>query len=482
MIEGRNLSFVDKTLDNLRNAWREIRGSTRIAATGAVRADLPDDDLVRVERLVHECLEARGGEVSARARAADLGQTYLTLDAEGRLRFLQLLVREFGPDRTVIDRAMSELDKAPAGELRLHAEARLRDALVSPRAKLFTQFTALPDGVKFLVDMRAEVRPLVMEDRELMALEADLMRLFQSWFDVGFLDLERITWESPASLLEKLIAYEAVHDIHSWDALKKRLAPDHRCFAFLHPRMPGEPIIFVEVALVEGMSNNIQRLIDEDAPPRDPHEADTAIFYSISNAQKGLAGMSFGGFLIKQVVDDLAREFKGLKTFATLSPVPGFCGWLDRCLAGPEQSLLDDIDMKALVKATGKERPAEAIRMALGENWPQNEELAEALREPLTRLCARYLLALPGDGSPPDPVARFHLRNGARIERINWLADSSSKGIAQSAGMMVNYNYRLADIEENHEAFVAEGHVIASGAVKTLAKGGAFARRRKERE
>ena len=235
--------------------------------------------------------------------------------------------------------------------------------------------------------------------------------------------------------------------------------------------MPGEPLIFVEVALMNGMAAEIQPLLDATAPPLDPERADTAIFYSISNAQKGLAGISFGGFLIKQVVDQLAREFGGLKTFATLSPIPEFRTWLDRRLDAGEEGLLPRGEAKALVRATGASDSLEALKNALAADWPREEALATALKGPLLRLCARYLLREKGDGEALDAVARFHLRNGARVERINWLADQSPKGIAQSAGMMVNYNYRLAEIDDNHEAYSAEGRVAASAAVTGLSGG-----------
>lgn len=476
MGEERNLGLVDRTLENLRNAWRDIRGSARVATTGTVRAELPPEDAERLKKQMVACLEARGGEVSARARAADLGRAYLSLDEQGRRRFLEILAREFGTNRAAVEKAIKDFHKAADGEERVLAQARLREALVSPRVKLLTQFTALPNGVKFLVDMRGEVLSLVRSDPDLAALEADLKRLFETWFDVGFLDLARIAWDSPAALLEKLIAYEAVHEIDSWDALKKRFDSDRRCFAFFHPRMPGEPVIFVEVALVEGMASNIQDLLDADAPALDPKRADSAIFYSISNAQKGLASISFGSFLIKQVIDDLAREFEGLKTFATLSPIPGFRAWLSKRLDVQDGELLEGIDLKPLLRLTGANEPGAAVMRALDSAWQSDEALAATLKGPLMRLCAHYLVREKSDGGALDPVARFHLRNGARIERINWLADTSAKGTAQSAGMMVNYNYRLAEIEDNHEAYVAEGRVATSTAVKGLLKGEGLAR------
>jgi malonyl-CoA decarboxylase len=282
--------------------------------------------------------------------------------------------------------------------------------------------------------------------------------LFTSWFDIGLLTLERIDWGSPAALLEKLIAYEAVHEIQSWTDLKNRLDSDRRCYAFFHPRMPGEPLIFVEVALVAGMADNIQKLLDERAPHVDPATADAAIFYSISNTQTGLRGISFGNFLIKRVVDSLSHELPNLKSFATLSPIPGFRAWLDRQLADGESALL----------TPAKKSDLQAV--LADPAWAQEEAIAGALAPTMRRLCAYYLLQEKSNGQPLDPVARFHLANGARVERLNWLADSSPKGLQESAGLMVNYLYRLVDIETNHEAYVAEGRIAAAPAVKSLLK------------
>ena len=311
------------------------------------------------------------------------------------------------------------------------------------------------------------------KDGALGALEPDLKGLLASWFDVGFLELRRITWNAPATLLEKLIAYEAVHAIRSWEDLKDRLDSDRRCFAYFHPRMPDEPLIFVEVALVSGMADNIQTLLDESAPVQDPRAADTAIFYSISSAQQGLAGISFGNFLIKRVVDMLAAEFKGLKTFATLSPAPGFRVWLDALLASGRADLLTPAEQKALSGLAGEGEGPDNLKVVLGTpGWHEDEAYAEAVRGILMRLCARYLAQEKrSDGRAPDPVADFHLSNGARIERLNWLADSSPKGIEQSTGIMVNYLYKLNAIAANHEAHSDAGKVALSPPVKALLKG-----------
>jgi malonyl-CoA decarboxylase len=259
-----------------------------------------------------------------------------------------------------------------------------------------------------------------------------------------------------------------VHEIRSWADLKNRLEADRRCFAYFHPRMPEEPLIFVEIALVRGIADNVQSLLDESAPVGDPSEADTAIFYSISNCQRGLAGISLGDFLIKRVVDNLAAELPHIKTFATLSPIPGFRRWLDRRLVEEGDALLTAVEQRALLQIDG----APSFAASLGRpDWSRDEALTQALRGPLTRLAGRYILTEKTPrGRALDPVAHFHLTNGARVERLNWCADLSEKGVQQSFGMMINYLYRLPDIEVNHEAYRSEGRIAASGTFNRLAK------------
>ncbi|MDE2165984.1 MAG: malonyl-CoA decarboxylase family protein [Alphaproteobacteria bacterium] len=474
---NEHVSLLDRTLnslrgawrDSLRGAWRDIAASARGALTGQPRPELSREDAERLRVQLRDCLEGRGGEVSARARAADLGRTYLALNAVGRERFLRLLAVEFDIDHREVARLSAQIQSAADDFERRKIERTLRQALEPPRVKLLTQFNALPEGVKFLVDMRAELMRLGREDLKLAALEQDLKMLLSGWFDIGFLELGRITWDSPAALLEKLMLYEAVHEIRSWTDLKNRLEADRRCFAFFHPRMPQEPIIFVEVALTQGMSSNVQALLDESAPVGDPTQADTANFYSISNCQRGLWGISFGDFLIKRVVDMLAAELPHLKTYTTLSPIPGFGAWIEKRLAEEGDDLLTE-EERAAVAAVPRGNEGFAALIAQPD-WSADEVTAEAVKAPLTRLCARYLLTeTTPSGRASDPVAHFHLSNGARIERINWRGDLSKKGLQQSFGMMINYLYRLGDIEENHEAYTGEGRIAASSAVTRLAK------------
>ncbi|HYM02810.1 MAG TPA: malonyl-CoA decarboxylase [Stellaceae bacterium] len=469
-------SVVDRTLGNLRSlrtAWRDIATTARGVLSGVPRPDLSRDDAERLRGQLRACLDARGGAVSARARAADLGRTYLALNGTGRERFLRLLAEEFDVDHATVMALSGRLRQADDEHARRAVERELHAALEPPRVKLLTQFNALPEGVKFLVDMRAELMTLAAGDGALVGLELDLKRLLAGWFDVDFLELKRITWDAPAALLEKLIVYEAVHEIRSWADLKNRLEADRRCFAYFHPRMPAEPLIFVEVALVQGISDNVQSLLDETAPVGDPIAADTAIFYSISNCQRGLAGISLGDFLIKRVVDNLAAELPHIKAFATLSPIPTFRAWLDKRLAEGSDDLLAANERRALQQQLPGERGTLGLGQLLAQpDWHNDAALAAALRGPMLRLAAQYLLQeKTARGRARDPVAHFHLTNGARMERLNWLADQSPKGLQQSAGIMINYLYRLSDIEANHEAYTGEGRVTAAGAVAKLTKG-----------
>jgi len=306
--------------------------------------------------------------------------------------------------------------------------------------------------------MRQDLLRLLPAHPELQAVDADFEHLLRSWFNRGFLELQRIDWRTPAILLEKLFEYEAVHEIRGWADMRRRLEADRRCFAFFHPALPDEPLIFVEVALLTALADSIDSLLDGDSPSLDPSRATTAIFYSISNCQDGLRGISFGSFLIKQVVAELAAELPRLRTFATLSPVPGFRHWLVEAITGDGQGLIpEEIELLGALDTAG---------------WHRQSAEAKPFEGLLVRLCARYLLEAKAGGKPVDSVARFHLGNGASIERVNWLADTSPKGLKESAGIMVNYAYRPKRIEHNHEEYVNRGRVAASAAVRALARKG----------
>jgi malonyl-CoA decarboxylase len=460
--------FTRSNFRTLRARWRDLAGASRSLVPSALVGGDPTE---RLREQMQDCLEGRGGEISARARAAALGQTYLALPPAGRERFLRLLATEFDIDHVAVAASCQRLTHARGDDEKRRIERALRQALEPPRVRLLTQFNALPSGVKFLVDMRAELMNFARDDEALGALDQDLHGLLANWFDEGFLEIKRITWDSPATLLEKLMIYEAVHEIRSWTDLKNRLEADRRCFAYFHPRMPDEPLIFVEVALVQGMADNVQSLLDETAPVGDPAKADTAIFYSISNCQRGLGGISFGAFLIKRAVDRLAAELPHLARYATLSPMPGFRVWLDARMVEEGDDLLTPIERRALEALPGQADGRSVAALLARPHWYEDDAVAQALKAPLLRLAARYLLnEKTPRGRALDGVAHFHLSNGARLERLNWLGDLSPKGLQQSAGIMINYLYRLSDIEENHEAYTGEGRVMASPAIMRLLK------------
>lgn len=423
----------------------------------SVAEDLPESDIAIVKEWIDDCLSENGGQVEARKRAALLGRAYLKLTTTGRTRFLGLLAEHYGVNEASVESAIDQWHNAKHNE-KTEAAQSLRKALIPSRTALLKQFNGVPSGVKFLVDMREELLRLRKDYPQLKPLETDLRDLLATWFDIGLLQLEEISWNSSGAMLEKLIAYEAVHAIKSWSDLKNRLDFDRRCFAFIHPNMPDEPLIFVEVALVNGLADNVQRLLDEHAPTEDIDKADTAIFYSISNAQQGLAGISFGNFLIKQVVSKLQVEFPQLKQFATLSPIPGFRRWLD---STPADQLM---------------------QLPGGEQWlntppPRDPVLASqgdatgAQQEAIMKLAATYLSSTkPGTSRANDPVANFHLSNGAQLARLNWMADTSDKGLKQSAGLMVNYLYELPKIVHRSNQYTSQGTISLSSNIKKLLK------------
>ena len=457
------IGLFDRTIRRITGVWRDMAAGVSAEGDQSIAAQM------------HACLVARGGEVSARNRAAKLAQAYLLLDENGRTAFLHTLAG-FDSDPSGVASAYDTLQAAQDPAERATATAALRRALEPPRVRLLTQFTTIPDGMKFLVDLRATLLARIKGDAYLAALDSDLRALLANWFDVGFLELQRIDWSSPAVLLERLVGYEAVHEIRSWSDLKNRLDSDRRCYALFHPRMPAEPLIFVEVALVRGLAGSVQMLLDKKAPLLDAKVADTAIFYSISNCQRGLAGISFGNFLIKRVVAVLGDEYRNIKTFATLSPMPGFRHWLDGRLGEGEPTLLSLEESSALLSLFDADaKPAtgpEALAALLARRgWPRDPAVAKALEPVLVRLGARYLLAESHGRRALDPVAHFHLSNGARVERIIPCADTSGKGMRESATLMVNYLYDPAKIEEYHEEYSGEGKRNATTAIRRMSRG-----------
>jgi malonyl-CoA decarboxylase len=418
-------------------------------------ANAPPRAAIRAARraiVLCQALMSERGEVSGARLAREALAAYQALDSRAAAVFFDLLAKEFSPDPDVVSRyAQAYRDEPSQANLIL-----LQQAAEPPRQELFRRLNMAPGGTAVLVDMHARVLRNLSEHGKWLGTEADLTHLLRSWFNRGFLTLQRIDWRTSALILEKLIQYEAVHEIQGWGDLRRRLQADRRCYAFFHPALPEEPLIFIEVALTEGMSARVQPLLDPDSPVLNPAAADCAMFYSITNCQQGLRGVSFGNSLIKQVVEDLGRELPRLKSFATLSPIPGLRGWLSQ-LAGSSHEALQG-DLKALLAQL------EAPR------WFEDQARSTALERELVALCAHYLLEAKDGQEPLDPVARFHLMNGARLERINWLGDISPAGMRQSAGMMVNYVYRLGEVDANHEAYARSGTIAASRRLEQTAR------------
>ena len=393
------------------------------------------------------------GEVSGARIAREALSAYQLLDKTALAIFFDLLSKEFSPDPEEVGRVADAYRQDPSqGNL-----VRLQRAVESPRQELFRRLNMPAGGTGILVDMRRRLLNLLPQQPHYAGIDADLGHLLNSWFNRGFLVLQRIDWRTPALVLEKLIRYEAVHEIQGWPDLHRRLEADRRCYAFFHPALPDDPVIFIEVALTRGMSSRVQPLLDLESPVKDPASANCAIFYSITNCQEGLRGVSFGNLLIKQVAEDLGREFPRLKTFATLSPIPGFRKWL----AG-----------------VSKEQPQVRALLARLDSgrWFDDHAVAADMQRQLVRLCSYYLIYAKQGRDPLDPVARFHLGNGARMERLNWLGDISEMGMRRSAGLMVNYVYRLDEVERNHEVYARDRQIVASRRFEVLARDSLAAR------
>lgn len=397
----------------------------------------------RMEELAASLISTKG-EASGVALARQLVEQWQTMDLTARQAWFERLAQQFGPDNEKLAAAVKawQADASPAAAQRLH------EAAEPHRQELFRRINLAPGGTAAVVNMREVLLGLIKANPALEAVDADFVHLLTSWFNRGFLLLRPIDWSSPAHILEKIIHYEAVHAIKDWDDLRRRLKPeDRRCFAFFHPQMPEEPLIFVEIALTSGIPGNIGDLLSEDHAAIDPRAADTAVFYSISNTQVGLKGVSFGNFLIKQVVEELLREMPWLKTFVTLSPLPGFAQWL-------KARREEDTDLLAALDRS---------------DWRDDAELRDEIEPLLQQRAATYLVQAKGPNRKPlDPVARFHLGNGARLERIHPSADLSPKGLRQSHGVMVNYLYDLSAIEKNHEIYADSGDVVHSSAVRRI--------------
>ncbi|KAK9765398.1 hypothetical protein K7432_006312 [Basidiobolus ranarum] len=395
-------------------------------------------------------------------------ELYESLDEIGKAGFLKLMSEEFGAPREDITRAarhyvdITSNRTEGAEKATLRALQILNQTLAPPYNRFFDHVNKLPGGMRFLVDMRSDMLEILSHDKSNMnvaSMNDALMEKLQGWL-LGFLELERITWNSPAATLEKLAQYEAVHAFSNWDDLKRRVGRGRRCFGFFHRNMPNDPLVFVQVALVTDISDNVQKILNDPSPGHtNPSETiRSAIFYSITS-QRGLSGVELGNFLIKRVVGVLKEEFHQIQTFCTLSPIPKFKRWLDSQLSNQRSIILLEEDAKRLSVLDGKE-PLQIFQDIINSpSWFEDPKVSDAVRLPLMRLCSRYLLEQKRGHLAYDPVANFHIRNGACVHRINWLADTSEKGIEQSLGMMVNYNYILSKVESNNHSYLKNGTI-----------------------
>ncbi len=439
-----NASFLSGLLQSVADRGRALVGLARADAQG-------------VEALLASSLKllTGRGEASGAALAQTILSGYVKLGAAQKLEFLLGVAERCGQDLEALGEAarsfLAHPDEVAASKLAEKAEPR--------RQELLRRLNHAPGGTLALVRMREDLLAHLKGRPALAAFNQDFLHLFASWFNRGFLVLRRIDWTTPANILEKIIRYEAVHEIHGFEDLRRRLEPgDRRLYAFFHPALVDEPLIFVEVALTDAIPAAIAPLLQASRVELPPQGATTAVFYSISNAQRGLAGVSFGNFLIKQVVEELKRELPRLQSFVTLSPVPGFAAWLER----------ERADENSLVLTPKSRR---ALALLDHANWAKKPAAATALNKALLPLAAHYFLyARTSDGRVADPVARFHLGNGAKVERLDPLGDVSAAAMSQSYGLMVNYLYELDQIEKNHEAFANRNEVAASSAVRRLAR------------
>jgi malonyl-CoA decarboxylase len=443
-----NTSFFGDMLQSIAERGRALIDRTRD------RREVAEQRSATLVQLCEDLLSGRG-EASGVALAREILARYAAMKTGPRIAFFESLASQFGPDRTRLSAAAAAWlsDPSDTAAMRLHRAAEPR------RLELFRRLNLAPNGTAALVRMREQLIDAMDHREDLAIIDGDFLHLFSSWFNRGFLVLRSIDWSTPASLLEKIIRYEAVHAIRDWDDLRARIdAPDRRCYAFFHPALVDEPLIFVEVALMRGIPGAVDPILSAQRARVEPDRATTAVFYSISNCQRGLAGVSFGHFLIKQVVEEIRRELPRLATFVTLSPAPNFADWLKRERATEASIALTEDDREAL---SALDRP----------EWWREEETLEAVRDPLMRAAAWYYLrGRTARGTPIDSVARFHLGNGARLERLNLLGDVSERGLRQSYGLMVNYLYDLDHIEQNHEAYAQQHAVVAASAISRLVK------------
>src|ERR1700684_1791144 len=438
-----NTSFFGEMLQSIAERGRALIGRERRDA-----ARRPDG----LGALCEALLSGRG-EASGVALADQILAEYSALTTGPRIAFFETLAKTFGHDRARIEAAIAAWRQTPSAK----TAGQLHEASEPRRLELFRRLNLAPGGTAALVRMREQLMDAMDHREDLAEIDTDFIHLFSSWFNRGFLVLRRIDWSTPAMILEKIIRYEAVHQIRDWDDLRRRIdLPDRRCYAFFHPALVDEPLIFVEIALTREIAGAIAPVLADKREIVEPDKATTAVFYSITNCQRGLSGVSFGHFLIKQVVEEVSREMPRISTFVTLSPAPNYAEWLNRERRQEASLPIDDEDRAALAAL---DKP----------DWWRSPEIAETVREPLLRAAAWYYVrGRNGRGLPIDAVARFHLGNGARLERLDWLADTSERALQQSYGLMVNYLYDLDYIERNHEAYAQQRAIVASSAITRL--------------
>lgn len=430
--------FTKNLLDSIADAGEKFLNLKRLRGTPTQKFISLCEDLI-----------SHKGMASGLALARQVVNRYCRLKKNEKLWVLKELNRIAGPDLAEIQNASKKFVQVPSEE----NLSLLSKAIKTKRHKLFSRMMMAPGGARTLLKLRADLLDFMPKNPELKGMDEDLKNLLKSWFNPGFLTLRKIDWNTEAAILEKIIEYEAVHDIKNWNDLKQRLVEDRRCFAYFHPSLEDEPLIFVEVALTRGISSSIQEIFKSEKNAGRP--ANTAIFYSISNCQRGLQNIPLGNFLIKIVVMQLAQDLPAIKTYCTLSPIPGFAKWLKHEMHSIKPEFLNEEDFQVL-------------KILDEDGWQNNAKKCGEVRKPLSRACAQYLVQAKRDGFPLDPVAKFHFGNGARLYRINWMGNSSANGIEESFGLMVNYLYDPGQIESNHEAYVQHGELSMSKRVKAM--------------
>ena len=445
------------TMHTIIDAWKKIIKKLHTPLLDSSSITTPSEESIIA--LANKCISPILDDVSARNNTIELGTMYSSLSKEMRASFFNVLLIHFSTDDALISTQIANYHSNHDGQFTYEMQQNLIKTLTPTRIKILKQFVSLENGLYFLIKMREDVLNISKTHKHLKPIASDIFNILVHWFDVALLDIKQITWDSSASLLENLILYEAVHEIKSWNDLRNRLESDRQCFAFFHHKVsPSEPLVFVEVALSNTISNNIQHILDESSPNIDPHQANTATFYSISNTQKGLSGISLGNFLIKTVVSRIIQQYPNISRFITLSPIPTLCKWLLNLNNQDVQKIIPKKHYKSLLSS--EESFNSLLNSFLAD--PSQEDLCTMLQPILPLLAKHYILHVKSSKNSlkaADPVTNFHISNGAKVLQINWLADTSAKGIKQSAGLMVNYQYILDEIESNHTTYILHGTI-----------------------